>query len=98
MQNRFHIEELVDQDESGVVFRAVDSETGTIVAVRRFFPFGAGGGGLNEDEQAAYQIAISRLASLRQTYPNLEGVIIGKALYEKAFTLEEAFQAIAAKP
>ena len=75
MQNRFHIEELVDQDESGVVFRAVDSETGTIVAVRRFFPFGAGGGGLNEEEQAAYQIAISRLASLR--HRSLRAVIAG---------------------
>jgi hypothetical protein len=65
MIQRFHIEDLIAQDASGVVFRAWDQETGQTVALRRFFPFGAAGGGLQADEQAAYQIAVERLAGLR---------------------------------
>ena len=75
MQNRFQIEDLVDQNESGVVFRAIDTETGAPVALRRFFPFGIGGGGLSEDEQQAYQIAISRLANMR--HRSLRAIIAG---------------------
>ena len=77
MQNRFQIEDLVDQNESGVVFRAIDTETGAPVALRRFFPFGIGGGGLSEDEQQAYQIAISRLANMRHRW--LRAIIAGMA-------------------
>lgn len=72
---RFQIEDLVNQDASGVVFRALETETGKTVAVRRFFPFGADGGGLEEDEQVAYNIAISRLAGL--SHPALRSVICG---------------------
>ncbi len=60
---------------SGVVFRALDTETGRPVAVRRFFPFGAHGGGLLEDEQTAYNIALGRLAGLH--HPALRSVISG---------------------
>lgn len=63
------------QDASGVVFRAIDSETNELVAVRRFFPFGPGGGGLSVDEQAAYNIAIARLIGV--THPALCTVIGG---------------------
>jgi hypothetical protein len=72
---RFHIDDLIIQDESGVVFRAQDTETGMTVAVRRFFPFGSEGGGLDRDEQTAYNIAISRLAGL--SHPGMRSVICG---------------------
>ncbi len=58
-----------------MVFRAVDVQTDTVVAVRRFFPFGADGGGLNEEQQAAYNIAVGRLSGLN--HPSMRSVIAG---------------------
>ncbi len=75
MITRFQIEDLVAQDGSGVVFRALDKETGLRVAVRRFFPFGVEGGGLLADEQAAYHRALGRLTGLR--HPAMRAVIGG---------------------
>lgn len=75
MPRRFQIEDLIVQDASGVVFRALDNQTGRLVALRRFFPFGANGGGLLEEEQAAYNIALDRLAGLH--HPSLRSVISG---------------------
>lgn len=75
MVQRFQIEDLVAQDLSGVVFRALDTATGRIVAIRRFFPFGADGGGLLADEQSAYRRALGRLAGLN--HPALRAVICG---------------------
>lgn len=75
MIQRFQIEDLIVQDTSGVVFRALDQETGKVVAVRRFFPFGADGGGLHPEEQTAYTIAVSRLAGL--SHPALRSVVCG---------------------
>ena len=75
MIQRFHIEDLIAQDSSGVVFRALDTKTGQPVAVRRFFPFGMDGGGLNAAEQPAYRRALGRLASLN--HPALRAVIAG---------------------
>lgn len=72
---RFQIEDLIIQDESGIVFRALDTETGKPVAVRRFFPFGESGDGLQDDEQVAYGIAISRLAGIQ--HPALRAAICG---------------------
>ncbi len=63
------------QDASGVVFRALDTETGLPVAVRRFFPFGVNGGGLSEDEQADYNIAVERLAGI--SHPAMRSIITG---------------------
>lgn len=72
---RFQIEDLILQDSSGVVFLAQDLETGKPVAVRRFFPFGATGGGLEEDEQAAYISAIERLSTIN--HAALRSVVAG---------------------
>lgn len=63
------------QDASGVVFRAHDSETARTVAIRRFFPFGADGGGLHAEEQTAYEVAVRRLADIH--HPALRSVICG---------------------
>jgi len=62
---RFHIEDLVAQDASGVVFHALDSSTGAMVALRRFFPFGVNGGGLQGDERLAYCKAVNGLTGIR---------------------------------
>lgn len=75
MIRRFQIDDLIFQDASGVTFRALDTETGGFVALRRFFPFGADGGGLHADEQTAYNIALGRLAGLR--HPSMRAVVSG---------------------
>lgn len=75
MIKRFQIEDLISQDLSGVVFRALDTQSGNPVAVRRFFPYGADGGGLDKEEQSAYEIALDRLAGLK--HPALRSVISG---------------------
>ncbi len=75
MAARFHIEELVSQDSSGVIFRARDLENGTDVTVRRFFPRGMGEGGLQEEERAAFDIAVQRFTCA--THPALRAVIAG---------------------
>jgi len=43
--------------------------------VRRFFPFGANGGGLTPDEQAAYQVALAQVAGV--AHPALRAVVAG---------------------
>lgn len=75
MIERFQIEELIRQDASGVIFRALDSETGKHVSLWRFFPFGVDGGGLHDDEQAAYHIAIGRLSKV--IHPAMRTVVCG---------------------
>lgn len=75
MISRFQIEDLISQDSSGVVFRALDTDTGKPVALRRFFPFGADGGGLQAEEQTAYTIAVNRLADI--SHPALRSIICG---------------------
>lgn len=75
MPTRYHIEELVSQDASGVVFRAVDSESGRDVSLRRFFPHGPEGGGLHGQEKTAYLIAIQRLAAA--SHPGLRSIVDG---------------------
>ena len=71
----FQIEELVFQDSFGVLFRAIDTGTGQTVALRRFFPLGSAGGGLQIDEQASYAVALERLAEI--SHPALRSIIGG---------------------
>ncbi|MEP2774784.1 MAG: hypothetical protein ABJQ29_16520 [Luteolibacter sp.] len=72
---RFEIEDIVEQDTHGVVFRARITSSGTPVAIRRFFPFGRDGDGLEAEEAVAFGIAASRLAKLY--HPALRGVVEG---------------------
>ncbi|OYV07424.1 MAG: hypothetical protein CFE26_01045 [Verrucomicrobiales bacterium VVV1] len=58
-----------------MVFAAVDGETGRHVALRRFFPFGSDGGGLQPEERAAYDIGVKRLAEV--VHPALRAVVTG---------------------
>lgn len=75
MSKRFQIEDLVVQDASGVVFRALDTQTQEFVALRRFFPYGADGGGLNTEQQNAYQLTVGQLAAV--SHPALRSIISG---------------------
>lgn len=75
MVRRFQIEDLLTQDEHGVVFRALDTQTNQPVVVCRFFPFGANGGGLSDDEHEDYKIAVNRLAGIR--HPAMRSIISG---------------------
>lgn len=75
MIQRFQIEDIVIQDSSGVVFRALDAETGLHVALRRFFPNGPQGPGLSEYERVVYGELISRLSEISHT--SLRSVIAG---------------------
>ena len=75
MSQRFQIEDLIVQDNSGVVFRALDTESGRQVALRRFFPFGGRGGGLDAEERIAYGLAVKRFAGV--SHPALRSVICG---------------------
>lgn len=75
MIQRFTIEDLVAQNEWGVVYRAVDTKTTRPVGVRRFFPFGHDGGGLDSEEQIAYAIAVERLTGIR--HPAMRSIIWG---------------------
>ena len=75
LTQRFQIEDILAQDHHGVVFAAVDAETGRHVALRRFFPFGSDGGGLQPEERAAYDIGVKRLAEV--VHPALRAVVTG---------------------
>jgi hypothetical protein len=73
--NRFKIEDLVSQDSTGVVFRAIDSETKLPVAIRRFFPAGTHVSGMSAEEQQVYHSTVERLAKV--SHPALRRVIGG---------------------
>ena len=73
--SRFEIEDIISQDKRGIVFCAHDSERGHTVALRRFFPFGQDGGGLSEEESAAFVIAAKRLDGVE--HDALRSVIAG---------------------
>jgi hypothetical protein len=74
-QTRFQIEEILSQDAHGAVFLAMDARQGCEVLLQRFFPFGAGEGGLEGEERVAYDQAIQTMQQLE--HPNLRRVIDG---------------------
>ena len=65
----------MSQDSDGAVFLATDAQTGREVLLQRFFPFGAGEGGLEGDELNAYAQGILRMKQLAD--PSLRCVIEG---------------------
>ena len=75
MTRRYEIQEIISQDSHGVVFHAVDRETGSDVVLRRFFPFGSDGGGLEGEERDAYNAAIARLKTV--VHPTLRTILDG---------------------
>jgi hypothetical protein len=72
---RYEILDILAQDASGVVFHAEERDTGRSVVLRRFFPYGPEGGGLQEAERAAYMAALDRVKQLH--YPTLRTIIDG---------------------
>lgn len=75
MNSRYEIQDILAQDASGVVFRAHDRESDHNVVLRRFFPFGVDGGGLEGEERIAYDIAVRRL--MKVEHPALRRVVDG---------------------
>lgn len=65
--DRFEIEDISSQDKSGVVFHAIDKESGTAVEILRFFPFGQNNGGLGKEEQIVHAAAVQRLSEIKHT-------------------------------
>lgn len=72
---RYEIQEMLSQDAHGVVFLAMDRESGSDVVLRRFFPFGPGGGGLEGEERTAYTAAVGRLKGI--THPAMRTILDG---------------------
>lgn len=75
MTRRYEIQEMLSQDAQGVVFLAVDRDSGLDVVLRRFFPFGPGGGGLEGEERTAYTAAVGRLKDV--AHPAMRTIIDG---------------------
>ena len=75
MTNRYEILDILTQDGSGVSFHATDRESGKEVVLRRFFPFGPDGGGLEAEEREAYEMGVTRLKSI--SHSALRSVIDG---------------------
>ncbi len=66
---------MLAQDAHGVVFHAVDRQSGGDVVLRRFFPFGPEGGGLEGEERTAYMVAVERLKGV--SHPALRNILDG---------------------
>ena len=75
MTGKYQIQDILTQDASGVVFHAEDRDSGRSVVLRRFFPYGPEGGGLQEAERGAYQAALVRLGDVR--HPALRTILDG---------------------
>jgi hypothetical protein len=66
---------MMAQDAGGVIFQAFDEEIKQLVALRRYFPYGAGGSGLDGEERTAYEVAVQRL--MQVNIPSLRTVVDG---------------------
>lgn len=74
MEN-LEIEEIIEQDQNGIIFRGRLGPDGDLVAIRRFFPFGKSGGGLEKEDAVAFTIAADRISAV--THPALREVLGG---------------------
>jgi len=75
MDTRYQIEEMISQDDQGVVFQGTDSVTGVIVAMRRFIASGGKDVKVGEAEQQAYSDSIAALKQV--SHPSLRRVLAG---------------------
>ncbi|MCU0780138.1 MAG: hypothetical protein MUF04_03430, partial [Akkermansiaceae bacterium] len=78
MSERFVIQEIITQDWSGVLFRAMDMESGKFVGLHRFFPFGLTGveaEGLSGDEREEYRAGVQQIAEF--WHPSFRTVLTG---------------------
>ena len=75
LSRRFEIQDIVAQDSFGVTYLALDAETGSPLAVQRFFPFGADGGGLLGEERNDYAAVVAQLVGFQ--HPGLRSVFSG---------------------
>ena len=78
MSERFVIQEIVTQDWSGVLFRAIDMESGKSVGLHRFFPFGLSGveaEGLSGNERDEYRTGVQQMAEF--WHPAFRTVLTG---------------------
>nr|MCU0781823.1 hypothetical protein [Akkermansiaceae bacterium] len=75
---RFVIQEIITQDWSGVLFRAMDMESGKFVGLHLFFPFGLTGveaEGLSGDEREEYRAGVQQIAEF--WHPSFRTVLTG---------------------
>ena len=73
MSQRFQIEDIITQNPLGVIYHATDVQTDKPVALRRFFPFGADGGGLSPEDQDTFRSLVRRTIGVE--HPALRAVI-----------------------
>ncbi|MFD2257716.1 hypothetical protein ACFSSA_13630 [Luteolibacter algae] len=73
--SRFEIEEIIAQGETGIVYRGTDTKNHEPVAIRRFFPYGQNGGGLDAAEAASFRSAAEKLCFVE--HPALRSIVAG---------------------
>ena len=71
----FQIEEILSQDDRGVVFEALETATGRRVLLTRFFPAGTAGGGFPEAARRRFEECVAVLRDV--AHPGLRGVVGG---------------------
>lgn len=64
LNHNLHIEDLVVQNDSEVAFNAIHVTTGKPVLLRRFFPFGSDGRGLNDEERDHFERVVRCLVAI----------------------------------
>jgi hypothetical protein len=75
LKHNLQIEDLVVQNDTEVVFNAIDRTTGKPVMLRRFFPYGSNGRGLLDGERKVFERVINALIGI--DHPGLCPVLAG---------------------
>lgn len=73
MPPQYHIEDIIEQDASAVVYLALEQTSGQWVALQRFLPIHNDGQGLTPAEQAAFQQAVTTLTTMH--HPSLAPIL-----------------------